>query len=394
MSNLLDYVSWRGDIPLCKEAPFNVVDALVLTRLSYFPIASTGHTNRETVASFCKVFKTFPEDAFHIALDRELAEKLEQADRYKDLAVTDYVQSNEPSLEMQFSAVTILMPEDEIFISFCGTDGTFLGWKEDFNMSFQEDVPSQRAGLYYTNSILEKYPEKKVRIGGHSKGGNLSIYSAVCMPKEERKRLLGIYNFDGPGFSQHFLDTHDYESLVPLITTAIPENSVVGRILDHAEDFDVVKSSVTDLHQHDTYTWEVLGAKLVTLEKPSTASEITHESVRFLLEKTSPAQRKFFLDGLYGLLMAGDTMTVAEVPENFTKLLNLLFNEMMALSKEERKEVARIFQSFGVAYANAVREIGSRSLPEPLLELLSSEEPQTVLWKMISNRTWNPPKDN
>ena len=37
MSNMLDYIEWRGDIPF-TAAPFNEVDNLVLARLSYIPL--------------------------------------------------------------------------------------------------------------------------------------------------------------------------------------------------------------------------------------------------------------------------------------------------------------------------------------------------------------------
>ena len=36
MANIIDYVQWRGDIPLA-QVPFGAVDALVLSYLSYMP---------------------------------------------------------------------------------------------------------------------------------------------------------------------------------------------------------------------------------------------------------------------------------------------------------------------------------------------------------------------
>ena len=38
MTNIHDYLLWRGDIPLSKEFPFNEVDSLVLARFSYLPL--------------------------------------------------------------------------------------------------------------------------------------------------------------------------------------------------------------------------------------------------------------------------------------------------------------------------------------------------------------------
>lgn len=36
MSNVFDYLAWRGDLPFSVSA-FNAVDSLILSRLSYLP---------------------------------------------------------------------------------------------------------------------------------------------------------------------------------------------------------------------------------------------------------------------------------------------------------------------------------------------------------------------
>ena len=38
MANIIDYVQWRGDIPL-SQVPFGGIDALILSYLSYMPFA-------------------------------------------------------------------------------------------------------------------------------------------------------------------------------------------------------------------------------------------------------------------------------------------------------------------------------------------------------------------
>lgn len=37
MSNILDYIKWRGDLDF-KQSEFNNVDNLILSRFSYFPL--------------------------------------------------------------------------------------------------------------------------------------------------------------------------------------------------------------------------------------------------------------------------------------------------------------------------------------------------------------------
>ena len=45
-------------------------------------------------------------------------------------------------------------------------------------MSFMQDIPAQKESVKYLNEIGKKYKGKLI-IGGHSKGGNLAIYSAM-----------------------------------------------------------------------------------------------------------------------------------------------------------------------------------------------------------------------
>ena len=35
----------------------------------------------------------------------------------------------------QFAALTVLLDDGSAFLAFRGTDGTLVGWKEDFNLS-------------------------------------------------------------------------------------------------------------------------------------------------------------------------------------------------------------------------------------------------------------------
>ena len=86
--------------------------------------------------------------------------------------------------QTQFAAVSFLLPDKSVFVAFRGTDTSLVGWKEDFNMSYLEAVPAQVRAAEYTAEIARVCRWHKLRIGGHSKGGNLSVYAACrtrCM---------------------------------------------------------------------------------------------------------------------------------------------------------------------------------------------------------------------
>ena len=47
MSNIFDYIDWRGDLSF-TQAPFNEIDNLILSRISYFPFDGLFEKN-ETI---------------------------------------------------------------------------------------------------------------------------------------------------------------------------------------------------------------------------------------------------------------------------------------------------------------------------------------------------------
>ena len=63
-------------------------------------------------------------------------------------------------------------------------------------MSFISPVPSQFAAVEYVNYTIHT-GIGKIRMGGHSKGGNLAIYAAVNCASRVQKRIIEVYNNDG-----------------------------------------------------------------------------------------------------------------------------------------------------------------------------------------------------
>ena len=72
-----------------------------------------------------------------------------KTERFGNMLATKYVNKIETEQEKQFSAITVLMPDDTIYVSFRGTDNTIVGWKEDFNMSFKSHIASQISAKEY-----------------------------------------------------------------------------------------------------------------------------------------------------------------------------------------------------------------------------------------------------
>ena len=50
--------------------------------------------------------------------------------------------------EAQFAAMTFLLNDGTAMLTYRGTDFNLIGWKEDFNMTFQESIPAQEEALW------------------------------------------------------------------------------------------------------------------------------------------------------------------------------------------------------------------------------------------------------
>ncbi|MCI8482579.1 MAG: DUF2974 domain-containing protein [Clostridia bacterium] len=244
MANIFDYLTWRGDLTL-EQSEFNEIDNLILARFSYLPFDNVLKEGEAiTIKEAAKRFEKLDIKKERILQkeDIDLFPTLAGCNRFCDMKITDYINKINLKEEKQFSAITILMPDETIYISFRGTDNTLIGWKEDFNMSFQGKVPSQIDAVEYVKGVAKKY-QNPLRIGGHSKGGNVAVYAASFCTEKIQERIINVYNNDGPGFHEEVIVKPSYQKMLSKIHTYVPQTSIIGRLLYHEENYTVVQST-------------------------------------------------------------------------------------------------------------------------------------------------------
>ena len=319
MANVCDYVKWRGDISL-EQSKFNEIDNLILSRFSYFPFDKIIKENEVvTIKELSERFKK--QDIRKLPIlwkdDVDLFPLMGESERFGKLLATKYINKIDQEQEKQFAAITVLMPDNTIFVSYRGTDNTIVGWKEDLNMSFKSHIASQISAKKYLEIIAQEYPDKKIRIGGHSKGGNVAVYAATFVNKEIKDRIINVYNNDGPGFCDDVIETPEYKEMIEKVHTYIPQSSVIGRLMNHREKYTVVKSVQKGIMQHDLCSWEVLGKEFVTLEEVTNGSEFVDKTIKEWLEKVEPAKREQVIDVIFDILNTTDAQTMKEIKSNW-----------------------------------------------------------------------------
>lgn len=350
MANIEDYLLWRGDLTL-SQSPFNNVDNLILSNLIYLIFKDiVPELKTEKTSVFNKITNLFKQDnnslqavSIHDAIadmnileegkhrirvskDIEMAVKLAKTKRFGSMKLMYYVDKYDEDIETQFAAITILMEDNTAYIAFRGTDTSLVGWKEDFNMSFMDKVPAQEEALKYLQAVssLINVP---LRIGGHSKGGNLAVYSALHINKNVQDRIIRIYNNDGPGFKSSILETNEYKYIKDRIDTIVPQTSIIGMLLEHEEEYIVIKSNETLIMQHDPYSWEVLGADFVKMEGTTSSSHFIDSTLREWINNMTIEQREQFVDVLWEVMGATKAKSFPEMAES-------LFSNALKIGKK------------------------------------------------------------
>ena len=373
MANINDYIKWRGDIALNKDYTFNEIDSMILARFSYLIFNQIQMQDKETIESISMKMEKFKNDEFRYNGDKELITYLGKSNRFKNMKVTDFVENNEKENEEQFGAIVIHISNEELYISYIGTDSTLYGWKEDFNMSFMDNVPCQIEGKEYLEKIANKYKNKKIRIGGHSKGGNVAIYSAVMVNRKIQDRIIKVYNYDGPGFNQEIAQKYAKDAIIEKIETYFPQDSIIGRIMNHEEKCSVALSIEKGILQHDIYSWQVLGTDLIYSAKLTKKSEVMNSVVTSWLIGTSNEQRKIFIDTIFELFYSTDANTFGEISKNLINNLSVIFKKYGEISKEDKKTITAIIKLFVKEYFNETFTLEKKQIKEQVMKMISKK---------------------
>jgi hypothetical protein len=333
MANIMDYLRWRGDLSFSQDPP-NEVDALIFSALSYIQFGCEVETEprapkrlREAAADFSALVDI--QSRIRVKNDLELLQLAAGSRRFGNSRLCMYRDLYIPEQETQFAAVTFLLDDDSLFLAFRGTDYTLTGWKEDFNMTFQQTVPAQRLALQYTREVAMEYSQP-MRLGGHSKGGNLAVFAAARCGPLIQPRIVEVYNQDGPGFTEYLMGDPGYLAMVPRIQTLIPQSSVIGMLLEHEEEYRIVKSKTVSLLQHDPYSWEVMGKNFLAMEELTADSKFLDVTIKNWFADMTNQQRNQLVDVMFGLLGAGGVDTVQEIisPKNIRASLKTLSSDV------------------------------------------------------------------
>ncbi len=361
MADLYDYLNWRGDLGF-EEAPLCEVDNLILCLLSYVdldgivpPPGKGSITLREAAKEY--FFTHEGQDPFPLGLIvpseiLTLFRCMAGTRRFASLALSGYANEISEQREMQFAALTVCLSQEAWFVAFRGTDDTLVGWREDFNLAFLDEVPSQRKAADYLDS-LDLPPDTALWVGGHSKGGNLAVWGAVHASERVRRCIRRVWSNDGPGFSEGTVASEGYRILRERISIILPTDSLVGLLLEHDEVYEVINSHRRGISQHDGMSWEVMGASFVRADGLSRRGQRSDTVLRDHIASMTREEKETFVRLFFSALEATGARTLTELRDGGLRRTVALLRAVAEWDREDQETAVYLLGKL-FAYGKAI----------------------------------------
>lgn len=347
--NIIDYVKAYGNCDL-REMPINDVDSLVLCQLAYLKFDGIVSDVRENGPSIAlkaikehRDYERIYADERYEKVNRELFEAAADGKRFGNMKLNCYINLVEKEWETQFAAVTFLLEDGTVYIAFRGTDETLVGWKEDFNMAFLSPIPAQSYSVKYLN-IVAGQMHRKFYVGGHSKGGNLAVYSSMnCIPQVQ-ERIQKIYSMDGPGFRPEILKECGYEIIENRVVKIVPHSSFIGRVFEQDNFYTTVESRKFGLAQHNPYHWLVEEGHFVLVEDIYESSKAISHVVNHWILSLNEQQLKTLSDTLYQVLSASEADDLITFAADWKKSLSGMITAWEDVDEQTRRGIVEVMR--------------------------------------------------
>lgn len=302
--------------------------------------------------------------------------------RYADVQLCGCKEDIDYLKERQFCATVIKVPGIKTFISFRGTDDNVISWKEDFKMSYMSKIPAQKLACKYLEEVLDNLSGSFI-LTGHSKGGNLAIYSAANTNETFRERIEGIYTYDAPGVHTSVLESEGYKAIRSKVVAYVPEDTVVGALLEKDVETVVVKSKLFGVMQHMVYNWQIKGHDLQKLKSRTTGSILFERALKQWMCNYSEEELKIICDVAFDLFADINIISFIDFKDEFYKKVSDLIKAATAIDEKNSKLVVEALSDLIKIYISLAGEnfkgrIPSFSRDKDPIKFITEKIPETI----------------
>lgn len=326
MGDVFSYVRQYGNVSF-KDKEFNVIDSMIFSVITYIDFSNMIEKKKVNLSVVLRKFlSSFPAKKLvksaYVSKDTiNLAKLLLKSKRFCEVKVYNY--EYKLSDMEQFGAITFKMPDGNVFVSYLGTDDNLVAWFEDFNMVHQFPVPAQKDAIKYLNKTVSIF-DKKVFVGGHSKGGNLALVASMYCNPFVRMKIRKIISLDGLGLRYKEITSKKFKKIENKYEHIIPNYSVVGLLLRHGGNYNVISSRAIGAAAHVVFSWVVDGDKLRSAELSGFSKKL-HESVLIWLNERDDITRKEVVYQVFESIKKSGIVDIKDFG-NLRNLYNLIKN--------------------------------------------------------------------
>ena len=351
MKNMLDYIKEFGHVSF-EERAFSEIDALVLTELEYLPLEKVVPSDEngenfvtvKEIAEYMKEHKKqlFDENPMMMTPERhEVSQIIADAPRFQSMKFFGVVSEWDKDTTKQFAAITVEVEPGVRLVIFRGTDDTLIGWKEDFLMTYSPLVAAQTDAKEYLAKQASLW-DGDLMVSGHSKGGNLALYAAATQEEDVQLRIVDIFCFDSPGLYRSVLETKGYQNIVPLAMRYIPQDALVGLMLESEVPYVIVKSDAVGAMQHSAMTWGIEDGQFIKVEKLTKNSLLNDQTFKKWTESVSDEELELFWNVFFELLFTVGIETVNDVYGQFMHYVQEFLKAAGEMDEEKRELLTRV----------------------------------------------------
>lgn len=374
MANVYDYLRWRGDLTF-EERPFNDVDNLLLSTLVYLDfsgiVPSEGDGGNLCLSDACHALirkghgDVTPFSRSLAKINTLLVELLADSRRFGPVLLSAYEDMVDDSRDLQFAAFQADLPHAGTYVAFRGTDTTMIGWRENFMLSFTVTEAQREAMRYLERAIIRvDQPNRSIRVGGHSKGGNLAEYAAANCPQHLRQRIVRVYSNDGPGMAPEVTPVDTHEVLGDTLRHIVPAYSVIGMLFARkTERRIIVPSSAQGIDQHNLTTWQVTRSGVEEVPELQPECMVLNHAIAKWADGIALDERERVIKDVFDALEASGATTfeqIAATPDSLQRVVNAL----RTTDRHTREVAMALMQCTVDSSVGAMRQTAKRTLED------------------------------
>ena len=342
VADMFEYLRWRGDISFAEKRLCEI-DSIILSMMVYVDFEALGIGDGQNLGDLAKNYcpdNEYKSVKLGLIIPSKKINKLfcsaARSRRFGGVRISDYTVKTSEEDVCQFAAATYHLPGKRMAVTFRGTDDTIVGWKEDFCLSFLDEIPAQKLAAMYLEQVARKYPDERIYVLGHSKGGNLSLYAATKAASDVKERIVRVYCHDGPGLSYTNITSPAFSEIKRKVAVYLPQSSVVGTMFERGDRYVVVKSSAVGARQHDPFSWELEGPAFIKLGSLSERGKKNEEQFRSRMKQMSVEERREFIELFFSIVRSTGAKTLSDFSGRGVKRIVLVLKNYSGLDKEKR----------------------------------------------------------